>query len=86
MGTYLGSATLIASDGNAQSVKHTNIRTRRDAATGLVTWSGTLDLGDAEIAALLLSSGEGTLRLPDGTEASVQVSAGGTFTGIAFVS
>jgi hypothetical protein len=86
MGTYLGSATLIASDGNAQSVKHTSIRTRRDAATGLVTWTGTLDLGDAEIDALLLNSGEGTLRLPDGTEASVQVSAGGTFTGIAFVS
>ncbi|WP_033339144.1 hypothetical protein [Catenuloplanes japonicus] len=86
MGTYLGSATLIASDGNAASVKHASLRTRRDAATGLVTWSGTLDLSDSEITGLLLTTGEGTLRLPDGTEASVQVSAGGTFTGIAFAS
>ncbi|MDR7279583.1 hypothetical protein [Catenuloplanes atrovinosus] len=83
MGTYLGSATLFASDGTAQTVKHTSIRTRRDAGTGVVTWTGTLDLSDGEIADLLLPSGEGTLRLPDGTEASVRVSAGGAFTGTA---
>lgn len=86
MGTYLGSATLIASDGTAQTVKHTTIRTRRDAATGLTTWTGTLDLSDGEIADLLLPTREGTLRLPDGAEASVRVEAGGTFSGVASAS
>ena len=81
MGTYIGSATLFAADGTAQTVQHTSFRTRRDANTGAVTWTGTVSLSDGEIADLLLPSNEGTLRLPDGAEASVRFSPGGAFTG-----
>ncbi|GAB7048830.1 hypothetical protein [Catenuloplanes indicus] len=83
MGTYIGNATLFAADGTAQTVKHTSIRTRRDTDTGVVTWTGTVDLSDGEIADLLLPSGEGTLRLPDGAEAAVRFTPGGAFTGTA---
>ncbi|MDP9799031.1 hypothetical protein J2S43_007543 [Catenuloplanes nepalensis] len=83
MGTYIGNATLFATDGTAQTVQHASIRTRRDADTGVVTWTGTVDLSDGEIADLLLPSGDGTLRLPDGTEAAVRFSPGGAFTGTA---
>ena len=81
MGTYLGSATLIAADGTEQLIKHVSLRTRLDRERAVSTWTGTVSLSDGEIADLLLPSGEGTLRLPDGSEGLVRVSAGGAFTG-----
>lgn len=82
MGTYEGSVLLIAANGTEWPVKHASIRTRADRTRpGISTWEGRLELSDSDSTDAPLPAGEGILRLPDGSEATVQVGDSGAFTG-----